>query len=279
MNELLQPNIEDILRKNRRDLKAEIRRSGSIAKLARDQSSVVINASFEAAFGEVGAEPLFLPYVVSFCSHDNDDSYARKNGLLSMWRGYASGEGVAIVFRTRALAQLLKLEIKSFGYSAMHFGDVVYDGDETAFASEFGSFIDVFKEKLVKFLTGDEQDLGQEYLGKFIDLASRYKHRAFAEEREVRIVAVPVSERMLEFVDPKTSSMVKTRQRQVRNGARFIDLFGFGSSNPLPIERIIIGPSRDQTLTKMKITKILKGRYSIPIELSETPFIGGAGSA
>ncbi len=48
-------------------------------------------------------------YIASFCG-EHTDQYINAHGLLSQWRGYGRDGGVALVFRTRELEELLRKE-------------------------------------------------------------------------------------------------------------------------------------------------------------------------
>ena len=43
----------------------------------------------------------------------------------------------------------------------------------------------------------------------------------------------------------------------------------------LPIERVIVGPSRNQKAVKSSVLELVEGR-GIQVELSETPFVGSS---
>ena len=82
---------------------------------------------YEHTYGSRGFRDVFI---CSFCSHENN-RYAMQNGLLSQWRGYGAGGGVALEFCTHDLEQLLGAEWNIYRHPICHIGDVTYDIDGT----------------------------------------------------------------------------------------------------------------------------------------------------
>ena len=75
---------------------------------------------------EIDREP---PFVTSFTTHWGDgpeESYCRRSGMLSQWRAYGGCDGVAVVFDTRGLEELLAQEGEEFEYWPIEFMDTVY---------------------------------------------------------------------------------------------------------------------------------------------------------
>ena len=66
----------------------------------------------------------------------------------------------------------------------------------------------------------------------------------------------------------------KKKSPIVINGSRSIELFDGEAVPRLPIERIIIGPHKDQQQRYNEIGKKLKNRPDIKIDCSKTPYIG-----
>ena len=55
-------------------------------------------------------------------------------------------------------------------------------------------------------------------------------------------------------------------------GREYIELFAFNGGRRLPIRRVIVGPSMNQSENARKAKALVKGE--VRVHLSETPFIG-----
>jgi hypothetical protein len=221
-------------------------------------------------------------YITSFCA-ENRDNYINQNGLLSQWRGYGGDGGFAIVFKTQALKEMLRSEYESFLYDCLHFGDVIYSDDEEKYQSELS-------EELSTIATNDT-DWRLHMMGKkeepsyiadakayssFVRCVTRYKHRGFKEEQEFRIVAtlIPfhkVSQEIPGYEHLKSKSE-KERKFRFKNGRRtpYIELFR-SLGEPLPIEKIIVGPHKDKDARAAALRVFLKD--TIEVTVSEIPYI------
>lgn len=106
----------------------------------------------------------------------------------------------------------------------------------------------------------------------FVSSATLFKHRGFREEREARIVAICSSQFVREAAarlrDYFTPLPDRTREK---NGRRYIPLFE-GLNVKLPVNRVIVGPSRNQA-SKCALARELLGSTP-PVSCSDTPFIG-----
>lgn len=220
------------------------------------------------------------PFITSFCSHISDDEYERENGLLSQWRSYGGG-GYAIVFGTLELSNLRLRESDEFDYSPLYIGDVVYEGDEEAFHEEFSEFISQLEAKFHDEIMGNN-DPPDDLLEEVVKSFTRYKHRGFREEREVRIVASPLTHELREAAyeqmpDSAPGSLLPLKEIKTRGTGndkiRYIELLNFSENHPgLPIRRIIVGPGNDQEIREKKAHGWTRG-MGIEITLSETPYI------
>jgi hypothetical protein len=107
--------------------------------------------------------------------------------------------------------------------------------------------------------------------------ATTFKHHGFLEEREVRVVAMPGSQRMFELVHQmnKRFAVDKIKSQNLFHSSekkrRYIALFEKVNA-PLPIRRIIVGPSSNQNENYTKARRIIGPK--IPIYRSATPFVG-----
>ncbi|GGF70917.1 hypothetical protein GCM10011332_26130 [Terasakiella brassicae] len=273
---LLQPFLKAIkeIKKDLTFSKQQLLKRKGIFAIAKHETNALVNAIYNVSFEGIDDKGKYVdPFIVSFCSHKNDDNYTQQNGLLSQWRGYAEGGGVAIVFDTKKLTELMFAEIRTHGYTAHGFGDVVYQGEEEKECEEFGSFIEIIGRHTESYLRGENPKTGH-YFGKFVANATRYKHRAFKEEREVRLMFSPVTEDFMKLEgeteeDFPSGSMkpVLTRDRAGKE-IKYISVFG---TKRLPVKKVIVGPCADPKGNLERVKKIVGERA--PVILSDTPFI------
>ena len=76
---------------------------GGHSNAATSDARWLVNILYAKIFENSIAEP----FIASFCSHANDQSYEQEHGLLSQWRGYGGDGGFCIVFDIAALVKLL----------------------------------------------------------------------------------------------------------------------------------------------------------------------------
>lgn len=237
-----------------------------------------------------GEEPLAEPYIISFCSTKDKDDRVNEHGLLSQWRGYGRDGGYAIVFDTARLSQLLE-KIGKKWENGLHlfFGDIVYSSDpDPKFSDEFDEDLSVIKNFYEDSFREKDKPRGQDKVfSALMRCACRYKHWGFKEENEVRIIAIPHT-RNKEFREDMSADGIIIREVPQKHSLRlgalvpFIDLFeGITSvpAEPLPIERIIVGPtaSDQERQRRIRAVEILLNQYGIEgikVSASEIPYIG-----
>ena len=242
---------------------------GGIDAAVTEEAETHLRSLHENTFGERG---FGWPFICSFCAHDKS-SYEATHGLLSQWRGYGGGGGIAIVLDTRKIEDKMRLERDVFGHPINHIGDVTYKRGEVRSRAEFREFFCCLPKLLDDFYA-DKQPRYEAILSPFILGTTLTKHHAFHEENEMRIVVAPkVNDLASMFYDPSTP-IRPIRYRQKGDGeVRYIELFGSDASSRLPIQRIIVGPSRMQNANAEEITDLISGS-GIEVIKSETPFIG-----
>jgi hypothetical protein len=234
-----------------------------------------VNALYERVF--LSPEKFgYEPFVASFCSHrSGDQEYERNHGLLSQWRGYGGAGGYCLVFDSRELFRRLSEEFDAYQYEFAAVSPVVYaDGDksEIALFRRLDECMDFWISRFVEYRKNDSEPSGM--MENFVSAATSYKHRGFREERAVRIVAVPKSVLTPESLreirkGPKKLKSVQGQKSDLPSRT-YVILFE-GAKKPLPITRVIVGPSRDQDANAEQ-ARILLGS-AIPIMRSETPFL------
>lgn len=212
-------------------------------------------------------------YITSFASRH--DRYAAEHGLLSQWRGYGLGDdGVAIVFDTQKLHRLLQLETSRYDYATGLMDDVIYysdeEGERDRLAREYKSFFDEVPRFFAAIANVSAKFDYQTFIKGFLSASIRTKHRAFIEEKEVRIAMLPRTEKGQEIERSSEKPLKPTRWRKTMNGqAQYIELFG---KEPLPITRVIIGPSRHQVVNEQRVRALVGP--DLKVDLSGTPLIG-----
>lgn len=268
-------SFETILRRRRMILSVHkaIAANGGLKRFARTLADSFYSLLSKVTFydsDEPASETVSgTPYIFSFCSHEGED-YEKRNGLLSQWRGYARDNGVCIVFDTKQILSKLDEEFASRSYTHVSFDDVIYAKDGFSLTDQFPDFFDDC-DTYVRIKFGQKiKDPGAETIAGFITAATRYKHRAFMEEREVRIVACPTPPSF--FDDSPRSGISKLPQKETFTcGERDRIALFENQSSPLPIKRIIVGPSKNKSETAETVKAIVHGRW--PVDISETPYI------
>jgi Protein of unknown function (DUF2971) len=197
LKERLRPELvgrlREILRRRRASnsrLDREIQRSGGMNKCADDLADDLIRSLYRTAFEPNSEDPLAdtagTPFIASFCSHRHDE-YERENGLLSQWRGYGGKSGFCIVLDTARLGAMLGREFDTYAFTHLNLSPAHYADADTTVASAFPGVLTACEEIVERILSGQRGD--SDALDQFFAAATLIKHRAFREEREVRIHA------------------------------------------------------------------------------------------
>lgn len=240
--------------------------------IAKRQAEGFIESLYRGTFqNELEKVEAVHPFFVSFCSHIRE--YEKGNGLLSQWRGYGDGGGYAIEFDTHKLTQHLKAALDNYEWALSYIGDVVY-GDHYSELGAIRSRIDKIVKVAHSIFLGQENPIQADTYEAFVNPATRIKHWGFHEEREVRIVVAPILRKSI--FDDGSISDEKFKKILCRNGNRgiipYIQLLE-GVDDPLPIKKIIVGPSSDQSRRFDAVRFALGGR-NIKVVKSETPYVG-----
>jgi len=241
-------------------IKETIEREGGLHEIIRHDTEIVVDAQYRATGEEI--------YILSFCG-EHKTPKVNANGLLSQWRGYGAGGGVALVFNTLKLEEILEIEARKFDHSPMHFSTVVYGDDEDNVKRELSQHLSVLAgdvDQLFNRMLGKEEKLDtRESYKAFVACITRYKHYGFHEENEVRVVVVLPSSKV---------EHEKERKYRKRNGqvVPYIELFN-STDIELPIERIIVGPHREKE-TRAAALRVMLRDTKIEIMCSEIPYVG-----
>lgn len=249
-----------------RQLAKMIKSDGGIDAVVHEEARMIANTLHEHTFGQRGIPDTFI---FSFCAH-NDEPYAAEHGLLSQWRSYGTN-GVAVVFDTAGIENRMSEEHRVFSHPVTHIGDVTYDDDPNINKKpEFRKVFNLFPEILEKLYSRVQPPYEQIFLD-FIMGSTLTKHHAFHEEAEVRIVISlsPTNPASPFYSDQRNRKPIKCR---LRGGSevQYIELFG---DAPLPIKRVIVGPSRVQNFNYQSVKEIL-ACSRVEVVKSATPFVG-----
>lgn len=225
-----------------------------------------------------GKEMYKETFICSFCGHTQPDE--ARNGLLSQWRGYGAGGGVAIVLDTSSVEEMLVREYNRFQLNnIVTLTEVIYDNDSNdviikqRFENVFEYFPKILEEVFPEKGWSDTNKLESYFEAMhdhFLLGSIRVKHNGFHEENEIRIVVPTTTKDSYSYNPNDPKPLKEIRYKQKGSGeARYIELFGYMS---LPIKRIIVGPSRIQNFNCQRIEGMV--RTSIEVVKSEIPFSG-----
>ncbi len=254
--------------------------SGGVEKVAQDESQKLIDRFYSALLLDSQGYDSGLPgpFILAFCAAK--DSFVKRNGLLSQWRGYGVDGGYLIEFDSKQIENLIKNEIQSFYYPVGVFADVGYGEKLDDTPIDFKADVLELEEKIFRFINffdqvGEQEDFPNEILMLFVKLISRSKHVGFKEENEIRAVFFPGSN---QHRVNETKPEIKQRQIKLLKFKSFggtprpyIELFELNKK--LPIKRIIVGPHRDKELRKKSLGLKLKN-LGIEVRSSSIPYLG-----
>ena len=250
-----------------------IKKEGGLDAVARELTRNFVDANYEIAFKGGKVSPMAESFICSFCSHANDHPYEQANGLLSQWRGYGGQGRYSLIFDTRELDALLAREWRSHYWVKLDFAEVVYlDGPKTL-EHKFPELLEAATAFMSRML-GKSGKPNDDFVSSFFRAATLLKHRGFREEREVRIVAIPQSERALVErgrTDEFSGRPPVKRAYKIGDSKRHLALFETLNAR-LPIKKVIVGPGATQKSDyEFALSLVSDG---VPISISETPFIG-----
>jgi len=254
-----------------------VKKRGTAAQFLRQEIANFLEHISQTSFYEKD-DIMIGPFFTSFCTHSNDHSYEKENGILSQWRGYGNDGKFAIVFDTNDLSTLLVQEWASHFWLMLEIKPAIYDNKKRIIEDNFPKLLDEAEIHFDLLLSAKIQRIPPAFESKFLEYflsaATLLKHRGFQEEREIRIVAMPMNKRYYQIKEKKERAAAYPPFKNVfsNNGEdRRINLFE-SLKAPLPITRIIVGPSKEQAKDAAFARDLTKG--AVPITLSETPYIG-----
>jgi hypothetical protein len=272
MGERLVPVIERFAQSGDRERDA-VRRAGGVSNGAATAAQRLMRNLYTVTFRQTAKDRLQSCFVTSFCSHD-DDPYIQENGLLSQWRGYAADGGFCLVFDTKRLEALIEEERDAYQYLFIGLRKAHYHKDRKEMPDSFVELVTQAKDVIVLAMSGADFSVDELFV-PFVTSATTIKHRGFEEEREVRLVAMALSQ----LGDEKVKGVPGYVSKALKNvfpcdiNAKIkhhIRLFGDERSK-LPIVKVIVGPARDQKYNA-EIARRTVGKNA-EIVCSATPLI------
>jgi hypothetical protein len=255
-----------------------IRANGGIDKFAEIVAKDFVEGLYKVTFTNTASFSFAEPFIASFCSHAADQLYEKEHGLLSQWRGYGGDGGYCIVFDTLKLSELLGRDFDTYYWIHLQIAPVHYSLSTANVRDTFPRLMKTCNYFIDGLLDGRVPPPPDDAFAPFVAGATLFKHYAFNEEREVRIVAIPGSDEIqkaaqVEYPTEFTASPLKDIRTLTASNSkrRYIALFETLGAQ-LPIKRVIVGPSRHQTENYERAKTLL--RQVAPVSLSATPFIG-----
>ena len=282
--------IKDYVRRNP-DENKRLGRLGGAAKVAESDGSMIVNLMRSKLLGDSTEPGWGIPFVASFTTHEDDNH--RNHGMLSQWRGYGGDDGVAIVFDTKKLENLLETEYQRFEYFSCSIADAVYDKEDLDLAGHFPGLFDELRAFSRNSIEGEKNQALHTLINgvseKLPSAVGRFKHQAFQEEHECRIiVGLSHESHHKELISSGGKSNKAFKKIHHRSGlcgsVPYIKLFEVigdrnGQNEEIPIARILIGPSRNQWVhleTVRELVCELAGERNIEVQRSEIPYVGTA---
>ena len=220
-------------------------------------------------------------YITSFSSVSEDKPWLREHGLLSQWRAYGPDGGYALVLDTGPLDKILSEEIVPYQDESYSWVDVQYGLNENRRTddSDTNEWIKELEAAADKFFRSNSTENATELSRPLTILSSIFKHRGFAEEREVRLVLNLLGPK-LEYHPELQSIRQHPINSRIREGTTvpFVELCvreASGVRQHLPIKRIIVGPHRDKNDRERAVKLLLKQHgLNVKVSVSDIPYRG-----
>ncbi len=264
------------------EIRENAERLGGASKIAAQDGAMSIDVMKSLLLGDESRHGMGIPFVTSFTTHKKE--YDCKNGMLSQWRGYGGDQGVAIIFDTARLGDLLHSECGRFAYLSCSIEPAVYYHEKLNLEARFQNLFDalkIYSKHVAGGLNDDEQALRNiELLTCSLPLAvGRLKHWAFREEKECRIIVGVCHEGHADKFSQFEGEQRPFKMIHHRSGScgsiPYIRLFE-NLGGELPISRILVGPSRNQSANSEAVHELLDSLTRdrvIKVQESEIPYV------
>jgi hypothetical protein len=132
-------------------------------------------------------------FISSFCTHEATLVDEDAQGLLNQWRAYSGNGGVALVFTADFIKEMLDDEVRHFSVGA-RLSKVRYDIGQ-AIVEQYPALVNNANALLHMSIIGEAGslpyfDIQEQFFDDFVEAITTFKHGAFREERESRIVVI-----------------------------------------------------------------------------------------
>ena len=248
----------------------------------REKVAAGLADDFSAALYKVTYAPhtklqFGAPYISSFTTHS--DNYTAKHGLLSQWKEYGR-DGYCLVFDTERLAEMLWTDFEQSYFVHLNMDEAIYALEDFDIEDRFGELMLRCEQYVLKALVDNKNpEMIEDGFAPFAAATTLFKHQGFAEENEVRIVAIPGTQ----FLSDLTKAEFPTRFREkpiiephkTKTAAgkerRHISLFSHTGTS-LPLKRVIVCPGAGQDERAVHATAVVGA--DVEAVKSETPWTG-----
>ena len=266
------------------DVSRQINDGSGVVGVAERIATELVSIMREILFGENdGISMGGPPFVVSFSTHEGEsepDKFYRQNGMLSQWRGYGRDQPVAIVFDSQRLHRLLDQECERFSFwPRCYIRKAIYGESRLASNPNFLALAEGMGVYIKESLDGEPPDKVIGSIGRWAPnlaaVAGLFKHLAFHEEKERRIVLSPIPNTVFSGHE---DALVKREEKKIHHkpsqcgSVPYVRLFEDCGEN-IPIDRIIVGPSRNQEALLSEVRDMVRER-EICVQRSEIPYVG-----
>jgi hypothetical protein len=232
---------------------------------------LLLKELLEIFIGGRGKPPETEAYIVSFCNDDGD--------RLSQWRAYGRGDGYALGFDRTELEKLKEKESRINWLDSIYIDDVCYGDSEEmpeALKGDLQNCIELLKARYIDSAIDENvtDDALNEIFNPFVKCLSRFKHKGFSEEKEIRlIVFLPNLTAASRVGDGRLEKVIKFHSSQ-NMLVPYIELFE--GRDTLPIKKIKVGPSPYAEMRKRSIQILLKRKGINPdiVSISQIPYRG-----
>lgn len=169
-------------------------------------------------------------------------SLSKKGNLLSQWRGYCPHGGYSIGFNTSAFGKLMEKK-------GLRFVKCIYERNdqEEMIKNIIGNYVNDIRSKSDELSDSETMrtKLTVEHLVSFLAIAPELKSDSFKEEKEWRIVTVPLREtNFIKFREGKSTIIPYVK-------------ISIDDSGNMPIEEVIISPISHEQLSKNAVKLLL----------------------
>lgn len=228
----------------------------------------MIDSLYGATFASTTGYTKLEAFMASFSSHAADSAFERENGLWSQWENYAGFDGFCIVLDTAEMGKLLQKDPRYWVRLTLE--PARYASEGTPVNDLLPEFINAGADVFLQYMKGF--DIQEMAVAEFLMGSTLLKRAKYREEREVRIVAIPGTEKL----DARGRHDYPDRWKLLplpaimspNGGKRFVTVFE-NQDVKLPIKRIIVGPAAGQA--EVDLARSLVGNVPVTVSRSAQP--------